>query len=408
MKKQTLIIRIIFYGLLLSSLIGLISFGFIFLESHISHLLWDKLLNDMPFKVVSVFIFCILGGFCVGKLREKWGDYPQTAHDSIDQLKKIQTVNYRPAFKSLFVALLVLIFGAGVGPEAALLGAIVMLSIWQADKMRYLFFNQETFINLHPIERISHMLHPTKYLVTYNAKSAPKGENFLSTKKALNIFFSVNGLISFTILMKLTKQPSFISKMGDSSWHLKDLWVFIPLLIIGLLSGKIYNVFKKKMSLWFNFWQDEPVKKALLGSLSIFVVGIFFPNLLFSGQVALGSVPKDYVKFSFLILLLVVVIKLVFLQICLNTGWIGGDIFPIVFASIIQGFAISQVLPAFDVIFIVATVATAMAVTILDSPIGVAIFIALFFPIQMIPVIFATALILKFAKQSILKKKAKG
>lgn len=85
MKKQTLIIRIIFYGLLLSSLIGLISFGFIFLESHISHLLWDKLLNDMPFKVVSVFIFCILGGFCVGKLREKWGDYPQTAHDSIDQ-----------------------------------------------------------------------------------------------------------------------------------------------------------------------------------------------------------------------------------------------------------------------------------------------------------------------------------
>lgn len=99
---------------------------------------------------------------------------------------------------------------------------------------------------------------------------------------------------------------------------------------------------------------------------------------------------------------------MVFLQICLNTGWIGGDIFPIVFASIIQGFAISQVLPTFDVIFIVATVATAMAVTILDSPIGVAVFIALFFPIQMIPVIFATALILKFAKQSIQKKKAKG
>ena len=408
MKKETLIIRIIFYGLLLSSLIGFISFGFIFLESHISHFLWDKLLNDMPFKGISILIFCLIGSFCIGKLREKWGDYPQTAHDSIDQLKKIQTVNYRPAFKSLFVALLVLIFGAGVGPEAALLGAIVMLSIWQADKMRYLFFNQETFINLSPFERISHMLHPTKYLVTYNAESAPKGENFLSTKKALNIFFSVNGLISFTILMKLTKQPSFISKMGDTSWHLKDLWIFIPLLIVGLLSGKIYNVFKKKMSLWFNFWQDEPVKKALLGSLSIFVVGIFFPNLLFSGQVALGSVPKDYVKFSFIILLLVVIIKLVFLQICLNTGWIGGDIFPIVFASIIQGFAISQVLPTFDVIFIVATVATAMAVTILDSPIGVAVFIALFFPIQMIPVIFATALILKFAKQSIQKKKAKG
>ncbi len=408
MKKQALILRIIFYGLLLSSLIGLISFGFIFLESNISHYLWDKLLNDMPVKIVSIFLFCLLGGLCVGTLRAKWGDYPQTAHDSIDQLKKIQTVDYQPAFKSLLVALLVLIFGAGVGPEAALLGAIVMLSIWQADKMRYLFSNQKLFTQLSPINRLIHMLHPTKYLVTYNADSAPKAANFLSTKKALNIFFSVNGLISFTILMKLTKQPSFISKMGDSSWHLKDLWVFIPLLLIGLLSGKMYNVFKKKMSVWFNFWQDQPVKKALLGSLSIFIVGVFFPNLLFSGQVALGAVPKDYVKFSFLILLLVVVIKLIFLQICLNTGWIGGDIFPIVFASIIQGFAISQILPNFDIIFIVATVATAMAVTILDSPIGVAVFISLFFPMQIVPIIFVTAFTLKFAKQFIQKKTVRG
>lgn len=407
MKKNLLIIRLIFYGLLLSSTISAISFAFIFLESNISHYFWGNLLNNLPFKMLSTLIFCLLGGLILGSLRAKWGNYPQTAHYTIDHLKKHQTVDYKPVFKNLLVALTILIFGAGVGPEAALLSSIVMLSIWQADKIRYLFFNQEVFSALNPFERVTHMLHPTKYLVMYNPTIAPTDKNFVSTKKAMNLFFVINGLVSFTLLMKLTKQPSFISKMGDSMWHLNDLWLFIPLIILGLLSGELYNLFKNKMSQWLNFWPNNPIKKALLGSITIFIVGTFFPNLLFSGQVALGSVPKKYVHFSILILLFIVIVKLIFLQICLNTGWIGGDIFPIVFAAIIQGFAISKLFPSFDVIFIVATVATSMAVTILNSPIGVAIFMALFFPVQISPIIAATALLLKFTKEYIQKKTAR-
>lgn len=41
MKKNLLIIRLIFYGLLLSSTISAISFAFIFLESNISHYFWE-------------------------------------------------------------------------------------------------------------------------------------------------------------------------------------------------------------------------------------------------------------------------------------------------------------------------------------------------------------------------------
>lgn len=398
MNKTNLFFRIFFYGLILSSIIGAISFIFIFLESNISHFLWGKLLNDLPYKTVFILLFCLLGGLIVGKLRKTWGDYPQTAHYTIDHLKKNKTLNYQPVFKNLLVALLILIFGAGVGPEAALLSAIVMLSVWQADKMRYLFFNREVFDELPVLSRIGRMLHPTKYVVTFDPAMAPTDKNFVSTKKAMNMFFVVNGLICFTILMKLAKQPSFISDMGHSTWHAKDLWVFIPLVLFGVLSGKIYNWFKQKMTILFSFWSDNPVKKALLGSLAIFIIGSFLPNLLFSGQITLGSVPKEYIQYSALILFIVVIVKLVFLQVCLNTGWIGGDIFPIVFASILQGFAIAQLLPYFDVVFIVAAVATSMAVTILDSPIGVAIFIALFFPIQILPVILVTALLLKFGK----------
>ncbi|MGX7023994.1 chloride channel protein [Vagococcus hydrophili] len=409
MKKNSLLIRIIFYGLLLSCLIGIISFIFIFLESNISHYVWGNLLPSSPFKTGFTLVFCLIGGVLIGKLREKWGDYPETAHHTIDDLKKNRTVDYRPVFKSLSVALLILIFGAGVGPEAALLSAIVMLSIWEADKMRYLFFNQETFLQLTPTERMKRMLHPTKYLVTFNSETSIKDEHLLTTKKNINRFFIVNGLVSFVILMKLTKQPSFISKMGDSNWQIKEILLLIPLIILGLFSGKLYRIFQKQMKVWFSFWPDKPVYKALIGSIAIFLIGTFTPNLLFSGQVTLGDVPTQHAKLSVIVLILAVVVKLVFLQICLNTGWIGGDIFPIVFSSILLGFAISQLLPSFDAIFIVATIATAMAVTILEAPVAVAIFTALFFPLHITPIILVTAFILKFAKQAVTKMKtAKG
>lgn len=407
MKKHSLVFRIVFYGILLSSLIGTISFIFMFLQGNIAHLLWGKLQSNTFFKTGFIFIFCLIGGVVVGKLKDTWGNYPKTAHYAIDHLKKNQTLNYQPVFKNLLAALLILVFGAGVGPEAALLSTLVMLSVWQADKMRYLFFHQVDFVSLSPINRITHMLHPTKYLVTYNPNLAPKDKNFISTKKAMNIFFIVNGIVSFTILMKLTKQPSFISNMGNSSWHLKDLWIFLPLIVLGILAGKTYNIFKTKMSTLFSFWPNKPIQKALIGSITIFIVGAFMPNLLFSGEATLGSVPSEYVKYSTLILFLVVIIKLVFLQVCLNTGWIGGDIFPITFSAILFGFAVSQLLPFFDITFVVATVATAMAVTILNSPIGIGIFIALFFPIQLFPVILTTALLLKLAKGYLKKQGAR-
>ncbi|MBP1043581.1 chloride channel protein [Vagococcus sp. BWB3-3] len=393
MSKLALSIRIAIYGIFLSTLIGAISFSFIYLESNVSHHLWHLLLNNQTFKPFIILLYCLLGGLIVGSLRARWGDYPQTAHQIIHQLKAQQTVNYRPVFKSLTVALLILIFGAGVGPEAALLGAIVMLSVWQADKLRYLVYHQESFVALRPLQRLKHMLHPTRYLSTYDPNFANK--KLVLIKKFIIFLFIINGLLAFISLMKRTNQPSFISNMGQTQWQLTDLWLFFPLIVLGILAGKLYHLFQKKMATWLSFWPDQPIKKALLGSLAIFIIGTFTPNLLFSGQVTLGTVPTEFGQFSVLQLLLVVSLKLIFLQICLHTGWIGGDIFPIVFSAIILGFGTSQLLPNVDTTFIVATVATAMAGSILNSPLGVAIFISLFFPVQILPVTLLTGLLLQ-------------
>jgi hypothetical protein len=59
------------------------------------------------------------------------------------ELKQNQTIDYQDVFLNLLVTLVILSFGSGVGPEAALLSAIISLSIWQADNLRYFYFQYD-------------------------------------------------------------------------------------------------------------------------------------------------------------------------------------------------------------------------------------------------------------------------
>ncbi|HFI0468261.1 TPA: hypothetical protein ACGOYW_001680 [Streptococcus suis] len=50
---------------------------------------------------------------------------PKTSHDLLHELSQKGTVSYRNTWKNLVLALVILISGAGVGPEASLLGAVL-------------------------------------------------------------------------------------------------------------------------------------------------------------------------------------------------------------------------------------------------------------------------------------------
>lgn len=395
MTKYQQTFYLTFYGLLLSSIIGIISFTFIFIESKISHLLWNYLIGK-PFLIL---LTCLFSGLFLGYLKSMWGDYPKIAHHTIDELKTNQRVSYKHVLKNLMLALFILIFGAGVGPEAALLSSIVMLSVWQADKLRYLSFNQTEFLQLNRITQLKRMVHPTNFLKSYQQDQAPKHPKWKSFKTVINSLFALNGLLAFLFLSKWTEQPSFISKMGTSMWQPQDLLLFLPLLIVGYLAGKSFLLLRKKMVSLFNFWNDKPHKKGLIGSGAIAIVAIFSPGLLFSGQTSLSTVPEKYLQYSVVFLLFLVIVKLVFLEICLHTGWVGGDIFPIVFASIVFGFSISKLFPNFDILFITVVLATTMAATIIGSLIGVAAFIALFFPLNVLPIIILVTICLVSLKK---------
>lgn len=398
MKLNVKELSLLIYGIVLSSIIGLISFIFLRLEGIGSELLWDLVTPDNHFRVFYILGITFVGGCLLGISRKKWGNLPHTVHDSMTELKQNKTLDYSTVFQSLGIALIVLVFGAGVGPEAGLLSAVIYFSVWQADKLRYYYFHYDELKGLSVRNRAARLLSPHKHLLTYDEKRVISERQKLK-KKIFYLLFIVNGLVSFFLLMKMTGQPSFISKMGESHWTWSELWIGLPLVVFGLLFGKGYSLLTEFLKKHLVFWHEFPVRKALIGSISIFLIGVFVPNLLFSGQLSLSLAPFVGSQASFLVLTLIALLKLLFLQICLNTGWIGGDIFPIVFSAIIQGFAVSQLFPQTDRLLIVAIVSTSIAIAIIKSPLPVGIFMMLFFPLNLSPIILVTAAILLGVKK---------
>lgn len=194
----------------------------------------------------------------------------------------------------------------------------------------------------------------------------------------------------------MTEQPSFITKLGDSQWQAAELVLILPLMLYGLLFGRVYRWLMKKIIAVMKKNSLPLFGKVVLGAAAIFGVAVFAPSLLFSGQHAMHSVVEMGLELPVLILFGLSLLKLVFLEICLETGWTGGDIFPITFASILQGFAFAQLLPGYDSLFVVLVVSLSLAVTLLQKEWLAGIFISLFFPIKLWPVALILILILRW------------
>lgn len=379
-------IGIFIAGLILSAGIALISVVFLIVEHLASELLWQKLMPTNYLRIIYTIIVAFSCATLVGYLHRKWGALPQTAEASLAELRTHKTVDYHNVFQSLLLAVLILAGGAGVGPEAGLLGAVVALSVWESDKLRYFYFADDEVQQLSWWQLVRRLLTPTRYLLTYDQERS-EATHQLKMKKLFDLLFIINGLVMFAVLMKFSGQPSFITKMGQSNWQLQELWLLPLLLLCGWLFGRGYLQLEKWLQRLFNFWQQRSIAKAWLGALAIILVALLAPNLLFSGQISIALAPFMGQEKSFLFLMAAAILKLIFLQVCLNTGWRGGDIFPITFAAIIAGFAVAQLLPQFDHLFIVVIVATSSLIVMLEKPLLAAIFIALFFPINLWPII---------------------
>jgi H+/Cl- antiporter ClcA len=138
----------------------------------------------------------------------------------------------------------------------------------------------------------------------------------------------------------------------------------------------------------------------LLGGLAIYAASLLAPGIMFSGQHNFHLLAGLWQQKDVGFLLLRSVLKLGLLTICLNTGWLGGDIFPVLFAATAQGIALSHLVPQLDPVFVIGVFAISMGATILESPVVAgSLMIIMFLPVNLAGVGIAATLLLMIVDQ---------
>ncbi|QFP80351.1 chloride channel protein [Latilactobacillus graminis] len=384
------------YGLVLSAIIGVLLGLFYSLQSALITFFWQSTPWRIPLNIVMLIVI----GAIIINTRRHFGPLPQSLGLIKADLAQTGTANYRYVLLQMIIPAVILVSGTSLGPEATLVSSTFLYSIWLADKVRYVAAHFEAFRRAPFYKRIAILATPHRYLTHFNLDHAPQTLLARFKKQIRITVYFLNGVGWFSAIFILSGEPSLIIRIGQSNWTRSDLAWFLPLLIGGYLLGTIWRLAMIQLRKVIQARLTNEHSRVIFGGVMIFLASIFTPSILFSGQHNFHLLATVWQAQSVRFLILHSLLKLILLTICLNTGWLGGDIFPVLFASTTQAMAISHYLPHVDRLFVIGIIAISMGSAILEAPLVAGlIMVILFLPINLLWLgLLATAILFGFQK----------
>lgn len=319
----------------------------------------EKIWPDPTFRPLFNAGWLLIIGTLIYATQRTTGYLPKKLGFIKIELHDTGTADYRYVLLQMIIPAFILTSGTSLGPEATLVSSTVLYGVWILDKCRYLD------VHWHDgwWATIKAMSLPHRYLLARG--KAHRSESWWSPR---TISYLAIGIVSFYLTCKLGGERSVIVYLGHSNWQLNDLKWLLPLVIFGLIVGRCWLWL---MVLLRNVVLDRITRDIgliALGGIAIYLATLFAPAINFSGMINFHLLATSWQHQSIAFLLLQSLLKLALLTICLNTGWLGGEIFPVLFCATAQGIALSQLLPQIDPIFLIGIFAISMGTVILESP----------------------------------------
>lgn len=355
---------------------------------------WIPARFDIPFYTIGV---CTLGGLLVGIYLSKVGAYPDELETVIEKVRKEKFYPYNKIFLVCIAALLPLIFGGSVGPEAGLTGIIVGLCYWARDNIKYVK-SSPNLVKMGLSAALSTIFGaPLFGLIMPLEERTDNNKNVKIPKLSKIIFFIITVMSSFGVFSLLTSIWGVSMRMphidAADITNTERLWG-VPLALIGVLFGYLYVVFDKITKLLFKKLQGKTniVISTLLGGLILGIIGTYLPLTMFSGEEGIVKLEETFKDYSPWMLILIGAIKMLLTNICIKSGWRGGHFFPVIFSGISIGYG-TALLTGLNISFCLGVVTAGILGVIMRKPIAVSLLLLLCFPVRVIPWLIISAFI---------------
>jgi H+/Cl- antiporter ClcA len=314
-------------------------------------------------------ILAVTGGLLVGLCHKYLGDHPKLLQASIASFMETKRFDYSHIWQGVVTAGTSLLFGASLGPEAALLDLAGGLSTWAADQLR----RPGAAAGLLPADDPAQ---PWPRGWKWGLMAAALGGMLVTTRFLLGDLFS-GGLLDTAVYQ----------------FQFPDLLWAVPVGLAGAAGGLFFNKLQAALPRLTRGLNGRPVLRSLSGGVVLGVFASIFPLILFSGQHELQPLHDSRTEVVFGFILLTGIAKFFVTSYLMTTGWKGGQFLPIMFGGAALGLAASMLLPGISPSVAVVGGMAGATVAVIRQPAAVVVLLLLFFPPKLAGVMIVAALV---------------
>lgn len=348
----------------------------------------------IPFYTLAV---CTIGGAIVGIFRKKFGDYPEELDSVIGKVKKEKKYEYKNMLVMMVAALLPLLMGSSVGPEAGLTGIIVGLCYWAGDNLKFAKQNTKEYSQVGIAVSLSVLFHAPLFGIFQVEEENDNPVSNLSLGSKLFVYglalasgTGVYAGLSSLFGAGLSGFPSFeMEQIHKSDYALIILYMLCGILLALFYKGTHWAM--EHISTKIPAIARETIAGACLG-----VIGTFVPAILFSGEEQMGELISSYANYLPIGLIGIAFLKILLTNLCIQFGLKGGHFFPVIFAGVCMGYGVAMFIfnaSGGHMVFAAAIVTATLLGGIMQKPLAVTMLLFLCFPTRLFMWLFIAATI---------------
>ncbi|MDV7718729.1 chloride channel protein [Pediococcus ethanolidurans] len=387
--------------LIMGFMVGVIAALFLTVVDFLINFVWVAVPAFVHAPTYYPLIVGLIGGGLVGIFQRRLAGYPRTIDETIEEFKTANKINYkRDLPRNFIMAIIVLTFGASLGPEAALASILGGLISWIGDRMKLTMIRRNELLDLGIGAMMSAIFYAPLVGVSKSFEKKSVSDQFSSKSRKISLYAitTIAGISGFTLIRYIVpKETVFAIRMPAVVWDSKVLLVILPALLVGIAFGYLFQLFEKISGI-IAAQINRPVLLAVLAGLLIGILGMISPYFLFSGEHEVFKFSHEVTTLGLPLILTIAVGKALLTNLCFAFGWRGGKIFPIIFSSTAMGFAFANLF-SYTPGLIVSIVVAASVTIVVKQPYVTGALLLLLFPIQFFPFIMAACLVTnKFTK----------
>ena len=240
---------------------------------------WFPGKTSVPYYTILI---CVAGAAIIGIFRKIFGDYPEDLETVMEKVRVEKRYEYKNMLVMMVAALLPLLIGSSVGPEAGLTGIIVGLCYWAGDNLKFAKQNTRNYSQIGAAVSMSVLFHAPLFgifEVEENSEedlaALTKGSKLFIYGIALAAGTSIYAGLSALFGAGLSGFPSF----DMVEIQRKDYLLMILYILCGLILAYFYQATHK---LTGNISNRFPaVVKEIFAGLCLGITGSFLPVLMF-------------------------------------------------------------------------------------------------------------------------------